>query len=294
MTPGISAPADPSLMDLFCHSDLGSSGSRGEGNTIPPPILVDEPEPKRKRPAGAKRWCFTWNNYPADWLAPMAPGLDGSTWCCGEEVGEGTPHLQGYVEFVAKVRPVGYRGFPLEIHWEAARGDRAQNLRYCAKEGGRWHGNLKKVREIKFIDPNLWWEQEILKIVDEDPDDRTIHWYWSTAGHVGKTAFTKYLVGRLDAIILSGKGADVRNAICTYVKDKKTFPDICVFPIPKSHDEHYVSYEALENCKDMCFYSGKYEGGAVVGPCPHLIVLCNFAPDQAKLSSDRWHVVKID
>lgn len=43
----------------------------------------------------------------------------------------------------------------------------------------------------------------------------------------------------------------------------------------------------------MLFYSGKYEGGMVCGPSPHLCIFANERPDLIKLSSDRWKVFEI-
>lgn len=266
--------------------ESGSIGSLG-GNTK---------TPKEPRPSGSKRWAFTWNNYPDNWLAPLAPVFQGSQWVAGFEVGEsGTPHIQGYVEFPTKVRPIGYRGAPKGIHWETAKGTRAQNVAYCTKDGDVIkESTLSYPRPIKFPTMDKWWQIELLKLILEEPDDRSIYWYWSSGGNIGKTTFTKYLCVKHEACLLAGKGADVRNGALTWKNDKGAYPNLCVFPIPRSVNEGYISYEAIENVKDACFYSGKYEGGTVVDACPHLIVFANFPPDEERMSNDRWRVVNID
>lgn len=260
----------------------------GGGNTISPPVG------KIPRVSASKRWCFTYNNYPVHWVAQMAQGLDRCQWIGVPEVGENeTPHIQGYVEFPVKVRPAGYKGMPKEIHWEKCKGTRADNVKYCTKDGveGK-QGNLKVPRELTFPEMNKAWEKDVLKIIETVPDDRSIYWYYG-GGNIGKTTFTKYLVTKHGAVIVSGKGADVRNAICTYLKDTGEFPELVVFPIPKSFNTDYLSYEALENIKDMLFYSGKYEGGQVCGPCPHLFVFANEPPDESRMMKDRWKIRKI-
>lgn len=276
----------------------------GGGNTKPP---------LKKRICAAIKWCFTWNHYPVDWVALMAPALVGAMWRGMKEIGDekSTPHIQGYVLFPAKVRPAGFRGIPKVIHWEKMKGTIDENEEYCTKnlqKGKTVHshlqnyqqvdlklyGNIKPKRKMKFPPMDLWWEKDILKTIEEEPDDRTIWWYWSENGNLGKTTFCKYLTFHHDAIPLSGKGADVRNGVCTYLKDKGKVPELCVFPIPRSFDSSYLSYEAIENIKDMYFYSGKYEGGVVCGPCPHLFVFANFEPDQERMSSDRWKIINID
>ena len=92
-----------------------------------------------------------------------------------------------------------------------------------------------------------------------------------------------------------GKAADCRNCIVEYVKKHDgVTPEIVLVNIPKSFCRDFVSYEGFENIKDMCFYSGKYEGGMVVGNSPHLFVFANFPPDEKKMSLDRWNIIVLD
>jgi len=216
-----------------------------------------------------------------------------------EEVGdEETPHLQGYIEVKKRIRPFQLK-LPKQIHWEKAKGSRAENIAYCSKDHGRqarYSLALKPPKPLKILaDSNLRdWQKGVSDIISREPDDRTLHWYWSATGNVGKTTFCKYLTSRYGAIPLGGKGADVRNGIMSYVEKHGTCPELIVIPVPRSFDEKYLSYEGLENCKDMYFYSGKYEGGAVCGNPPHVFVFSNFYPDVEKMSDDRWVIWQID
>lgn len=275
----------------------------GGGNTNSPPVMKKITKNSNKpRPSGAKRWLFTWVNYPEDWLAQMAPILDETLWIAGDEICPLTksPHIQGYVEFPTKVRPIGYKGCPKEVHWgdkdgKPCKAKRPWCVNYCAKDGKVFaESTLKPPRQIKLPDMDKPWEKEVIAIVEQEPDDRTIYWYWSCAGNIGKTTFCKYLCLKHNACLLSGKGADVRNGALTWKKDKGAYPDLCVFPIPRSFNSDYISYEAMENVKDALFYSGKYEGGTVCDACPHLFVFANFPPDESRMSSDRWVVKQID
>ena len=246
----------------------------------------------------SKKWCFTWNNYPETGVEQMeqALRLANLRYIFGKEVGEsGTPHLQGYCEGDKKFRWSELK-LPETIHWETARGTKRDNSEYCSKEGKTYSRGIRMPRALKVLtDDDLKpWQKEIVEIIDTEPDDRTIHWYWSAAGGIGKTTFTKYLVHVHQATLLSGKGADVRNGVISHVQQHGETPELVVFPIPRSFNCEYLSYEALENVKDMLFYSGKYEGGAVCGNCPHLIVFANEPPDETKCSADRWRVVNID
>lgn len=204
----------------------------------------------------------------------------------------GTPHLQGYVTAPKKFRWSELK-LPKEIHWEKAKGTAAENATYCSKDGDYVIHGLRVPRRMRLITPDKPWQQEILRLIEPEPDNRTIHWYWSEQGGVGKTQFCKYLVKKHGAILLSGKGADVRNEVIEHLKGGHGEPHLVLVNIPRCHSD-YVSYEGLENIKDMCFYSGKYEGGMVCGPEPHLVVFANTEPERERMSSDRWHVVNID
>ena len=264
----------------------------GEGNTKPP----------LKRMVPSKKWCFTYNNYPEDAVETLET-IFSSLKCeyiFGEEVGEnGTPHLQGYVEAPHKIRPIEKFQLDKGIHWEKARGDRSENIKYCAKDGKCVYSReLKPAKPLKLLnDEQLYdWQLEILEQIKEEPDDRTVHWYWSMEGNVGKTSFSKYLVAKHGATLIAGKANDVKNGIVTYVKENGgRTPELVVFPIPMSFDTmSYNMYEAIENIKDMFFYSGKYEGGSVCGNCPHVYIFANMPPDTTRLASDRWNIVNID
>lgn len=216
----------------------------------------------------------------------------------GKEIADsGTPHLQGYIELTKKSRPLGL--FKLKrIHWEKAKGTKEENIIYCSKEDkNAWCLGCKLKKPLKLITENMLyeWQKDILEIIKEEPDNRYIYWYWSEKGGVGKTQFCKYLSAKYGGMCLHGKGADVRNGIVTMAGPKGlNTPELVLYPIPRSHNSDYVSYESLENIKDMYFYSGKYEGGMINGNPPHLFVFANEPPNEWKMSPDRWVIRNID
>lgn len=87
-----------------CAKDSANSANsaKGGGNTKTPPLS------KAKQINPTKRWCWTLNNYSEDDISAISAKL---LVVCkvalfGAEVGdEGTPHLQGYCEFITKCRP---------------------------------------------------------------------------------------------------------------------------------------------------------------------------------------------
>ncbi len=265
-----------------------SSVSSGEeGNTI------SSSPPKQISPS--IRWSFTLNNYTDAMVSSIVPIF--KTECkyaiVGKEVGEcGTPHLQGYVEFKRKLRPLSL-DLPKSIHWEKSKGNRTANYEYCTKENNVCIA-IGVPKPIKLIDNLYWWQHKIIDDIKVEPDDRTINWLWSETGGVGKTSFQKYLVIKHNAIVLGGKAADCRNGILEYYKKHGDTPNLVCIDIPRSFNADFVSYEAYENIKNMLFYSGKYEGGMVCGNCPHLYIFANFEPDTTKMSNDRWCITQID
>jgi len=267
----------------------------------------------QKRVSQSEYWCFTYNNYTSAEMEQLVHRLqqdDIRGYIFQEEVGDGTegdsasgtPHLQGYFEFTAKGRWSQLKLDSNRCHFEKRKGTRAQNLAYCSKER-TWIGtkkqfspNFKPKRPLKVLSEAQLrpWQKGIIADIGNDADDRTLNWFWSEAGNVGKTTFCKYLSHKYGAIALGGKAADCRMGVVTYLQEHGDTPEIVLIPIPRSFDPQYVSYEAMENIKDMYFYSGKYEGGMVNGNCPHVFVFSNFHPDLSKMSEDRWNVVQID
>lgn len=272
-----------------------SNSSRGIGNT--------KQSPKQLSPA--KGWCFTVHKRTKDGKVLTEEML--SSICSkikalcdkalmSDETGseDETPHVQGWLKFKVKSRPLNiFKPICDWIHWEKQRGSEADQIVYISKERKPFF-SLGMPKPVKTINPDRPWEQDILKIIENEPDDRTIHWYWSEEGNMGKTSFCKYLTVHHNAIALSGKSSDCRNGIVEYVKCNGRTPELVLIPIPRSFNTEYLSYEGIENIKDMYFYSGKYEGGMVCGNCPHVFVFANEPPDRSKMSTDRWIVYQID
>lgn len=282
--------------------------------------------PVKKQISPSKRWCFTMNNYTDEEYSTIVRLCKEfcSLAICAKEVGKGgTPHLQGYLEFLVKRRPRSvfqmalqgaqtcaeyWKGscyeeakkLPMAIHWEKAKGTREDNLGYCSKDDKNpfvLGCTIPKIKEeVKILkEKDLYdWQKDLVTIFKNKPHERKIYWYWSYKGGIGKTAFSKYLTIKYGAICLHGKGADVRNGVLDYLVKKGDTPHIIIYPIPRCHSSEYCSYESLENVKDMYFYSGKYEGGQVCGNPPHLVVFANEPPKKDKMSLDRWEIVCID
>lgn len=84
------------------------------------------------------RWCFTLNNYEEDFNYEeyfLKKEHKIRRLVFGKEVGEqGTPHLQGYVEFNRNVRFKHCKSVLPGAHWEVAKGTALENYEYCSKD----------------------------------------------------------------------------------------------------------------------------------------------------------------
>lgn len=237
----------------------------------------------------SKKWCFTLNNWTTEQYDELLLKLVEHKYIIGKEVGEqGTPHLQGYIEFKNKKLPMGYMGIK-EIHWEKAKKCKEANLLYCSKSGDfvtNFKMPSKKAEYKKEIITFYPWQSELLNLLREDPHERKIHWFWEPSGCAGKTTIQKYVYTHFDnCVVLSGKACDMKNGIVQC----KELPRIVLINIPRS-SLNYISYAGIEEIKDMFFFSPKYEGGMVCGPEPHVIVFANEPPEDGKMSADRWVV----
>jgi len=100
--------------------------------------------------SAAKHWCFTLNNpTPAQKMfltmydsENFREDYDVKYVIYQVEQGEnGTPHIQGYIQFVRKKRMTTVKAsISPQAHVEIARGTAEQNRDYCTKEEGRLEG----------------------------------------------------------------------------------------------------------------------------------------------------------
>jgi len=210
---------------------------------------------------------------------------------------EKVPHLQGCVWFESARTMPQMKLISERAHWEVANNKKAC-INYCSKietaTGEIWHRGLALPPKDPLSKYDLRpWQMKTKWILKEEPDDRTIHWFWDREGASGKTLLQKHLVITQDALVLSGKATDIKYAISKRVNEDCKPVTIILLNYSRSNED-FVSYEAIEQVKDGLFFSGKYESQMCVYDCPHVICFANFAPQQDKLSLDRWDVKEIN
>ena len=82
----------------------------------------------------AKKWVFTLNNPQPEEIA-LVKDLECAHLVFGEEVGaNGTPHLQGYINFRKAKRMTGLKKILPRAHWEICKESEAA-INYCKKDG---------------------------------------------------------------------------------------------------------------------------------------------------------------
>lgn len=267
------------------------------GNLVP---LVPGDIGNNRQISPSKHWCFTYNGHiDLSVIEDFSTICSNSSkkWVFQEEIGEttGNHHLQGYICFNKKVRPLSTTFKKYTIHWSKCRNIQA-SIGYCSDPEKR-----KPMGEIRYEGIHLTsmvkviceqdfytWQKDVVDRIKED-DDRTIYWIWDREGNVGKSALVKYLCLKANAILLSGKGSDMKYGIVKYFEQKGHYPALILIDIPRTSLD-YVSYSAIEEIKNGCFFSGKYEGSMCIFNCPQIVCFANDKPKTEKMSLDRWRI----
>lgn len=261
----------------------GNTTSKGKAKKTTKSAKVQESEESNTTQIPcAKYWSMTLNNYTNEDLKIINYVSKSykkiNKYIFGFEIGEkkGTKHLQGFVSFYDKVRP--HEIYKIKsIHWEKTYAGEKANIEYCSKCDNIFTSNYIIPEKINVIhESNLYeWQKEYLNIIKMPICPRHIHWVWGDQ-NIGKTSFQKYLVVNHGAVILDGTSKDMMNGIVQYMKfNNNRTPKLIVSNIPFDVDVSTISYKGYESIKDMCFYSGKYEGGMVCSNPPHIILFSN-------------------
>ncbi|AXH74396.1 MAG: putative viral replication protein [Circoviridae sp.] len=247
-------------------------------------------------------WFFTFNNYEQNEITGLKIQFNKlcKKYVFQEETGEeGTKHLQGSISLKKKARLTELKKIEERIHWETTKNCKAAD-KYCCKEETRTgeiftHEKKKAFIRTKSKFDDIEPRQDIIECISKEPDNRTINWFWSDKGAVGKTSTAAWIEHNYENVcVVNGKGADMKNQVIKHLENNEL--DILIITVPRSA-KGYVSYGTMEEIKDGLIYSGKYEGGFANIEYPHVIVLANFAPDnnlEEVMSKDKFNIVNID
>lgn len=107
----------------------------------------------------SRNWCYTLNN-PTNGDEITVQNFTCKYNVFGREKGaNGTPHLQGYVEWNSAKTLEQLKKYNAKIHWEKRRGTQEQAVTYCKKDGNFW--------ENKPFEPNEPGKRTDIEIVKE-------------------------------------------------------------------------------------------------------------------------------
>lgn len=239
----------------------------------------------------SRHFTFTLNNYTEDDITFIKSYFDGYTF---QEEKVSTKHLQGVGSFKnARTWDSVKKAIP-KAHIEVCKNLKA-SIEYCSKNdtriGGVWSTHKVIVKD-PLADKELYdWQKEIIKLVKTEPDDRSIHWYWSEKGGIGKTSFIKHqLINNKNATYVSGKAGDMIYSLSTILEENPLINTVYM-NIPRCVE--HISYNGLEQIKDGLIFNSKYESGYKLFNPPHIIIMANIEPNLYKMSEDRWVVKKI-
>lgn len=241
----------------------------------------------------SRGWFMTINNFSMDDEANIK-NIGAEKWIYQEEVGNsGTAHLQVFLYFK---NPLDFqtikRWFP-GAHIEQAKSNK-ESINYCSKPETRVRGpfvhNLELEKKINIISEFKPWQQEILDLIQTEPDHRSIYWIYDHIGNTGKTSLCKYIcVTNPKAIYLGGAAKDMKYAI----SKASIKPSIILIDMSRSQEGH-ISYQGIEEIKNGIFFTTKYESQMTILNCPHVICFANFRPNTSSLSTDRWRIIDLN
>lgn len=264
-----------------------------EGNINSPPLPLAPPQATQKID-----WSFTWNNYPVDARETLVHvfGHLCRAYQFQSEIGKkGTPHLQGMIKCLKKMRWTEFK-LPKEIYWSKTR-DEEKSLAYTMKddtfdekanirESYGYPAPLIFLKEVDFRP----WQKSLRDLIRINPDDRHIIWVYDEYGNTGKSQFARHMGIVYNTPIL--KNSKTSDMASYFIKNNINITECVIFDFPKQTEK--INYQLLEAMKDGYLQTGKFEGGCKYFNPPHVIVFSNDMPSTTRtLSVDRFKLYTI-
>lgn len=155
--------------------------------------------------------------------------------------------------------------------------------------------NAKPLPEALVEAPEQWrpWQQKIIDMIEEEPDDRSIIWIEDERGACGKSRLTRWLKAnnKAEYIKYFGRTADFMTNVAASLE--RGWDGRCLIcDLPRAAEKKNL-YEPMESFKDGMVQTTKYVGKSLLIPHPHVIVMANFGPKLHKMTRDRWQIYSI-
>lgn len=254
-----------------------------------------------RRSDKARAWFFTYNipseeEVPHGTLEQLLSVIEPRLYVFQLEQAPTTSQLHYQGVLAVKNPVVMPKWLCAQVHWERCR-DLKAAIRYCQKAETRLRGpwgfnvTMEQVLKLPSLQQFAPWQLHVLALIAKDPDYRTIHWFWDSAGNTGKSSLCRYIrATQTRSLYVAGAGKDIIYAMTK--KLEKGHVSTVLFDIPRICEGH-VSYSAMEQIKNGILFNGKYESGDMIFNPPHIICFSNFPPDEGSLSADRWSITNI-
>lgn len=139
----------------------------------------------------------------------------------------------------------------------------------------------------------LDWQQSILDLLDEEPDNYVIHWYYNSKKYdTGDMAdLAKYLAITRDDVLFCSPTADVANrrAISKCIKKMNRHPRVLLFTV-YGNTISRRTYGIIQTMKDAIF---SLDDRTIAYDIPHVVVLSTVAPNTTMYSKGKLKLHQI-
>ena len=170
---------------------------------------------------------------------------------------------------------------------------REESLKNHHKEALELYRKQKPRIDIQSIQLRPWQHKLLLEVT---PSQRHVIWIWGSCGNEGKSWFQSYLetyygYSRVVRLDLRNKTSNILYALS---KRPLQTTDIFLFNDTRAGSSSEQNYAVLEQIKDGCAISSKYNSTVLSFKVPNiLIVFSNYRPYEGNLSQDRWKIGSI-
>ena len=159
--------------------------------------------------------------------------------------------------------------------------------RYCMINKARAALKAKEDAKKQTLRP---WQKHVAQILEGTPSKRDIIVVLDPVGNCGKTWFQKYwssLFPDTTVAISNGKVADL-----SFIVQQKPFVNTILFNLTRSM-QGIIAYQAIEQFKDGCYCTTKYQGREIKNESPHMVLFTNEPLNWEACSKDRWQIIEV-
>ena len=278
---------DPSVDDHLIHQFPGKAEAGGYGYEVAPTTGRHHMQgwvtfPQNMRLAALKKLCAACH-----WECMRGTEEESNRYCSKDGI------FFGYGRPPSAVTQGQRRDLEEAIELFASEGKKKACLEQPAAMA-RYYKGIEYVvaaradeYKLKPLEHLYDWQERLYATLEQEADDRTIHWVRDTVGGQGKSAFVRHLISTRGAIQLEGKVADMAYG---YNNQK-----IVCFDITRAQAEmsdHLYSF--AEKLKNGFLVSTKYETKMKAFAPPHVVFFANRDCPAGVFSADRLKLHDLD